>query len=378
MSKYVMWTMALNFLYVIVILFGLLHISEVSNPEGNEFLWGTIIVVLSLLTLFLGRKIQVLFHELGHLVGGLLTGYKFVSFTVSKKTLIRENGKLTWRNYSYGGVGGRVLLLPPELKDGKAPYKLMFSGGILTDLIFSIVYFLLFLTLADNILWLACICLVMAANSLHSVFLNGLPFNNGGVLTDGYVLTELGRTKDKTVLPIFMLNLRAEALRQTGVRTRDLPTSLFEPLTVSNLTNSIYHVALSVQKAGYLLDNKQFNEAKEILKEIFLNISTYEEIKLPVQVTLLFTELITDKNQEVIEQLYNDELKEYLQIISTHEDKKISVFQIWYSYARLVEKDDTKAQEYLALFEEACQQSVNFGSLPLARDMMALVDELAS
>ena len=372
-NKFIIWAMTLNILSVIGIGFGITRIREVTKPEGNSYLWLATMLFLSVLTLILGQKVQVFFHELGHLIGGILTGYKFVSFTTSKWTLIKADGKLRWKKYSYGGAAGRVLSLPPAPKVGTTPYKLMMSGGIITDFFFSIIYFSLFLTLTNSVPWLACICLVMASSSLHSVLLNGLPFNNDGVTTDGYILTGLGRARDKTALPVFIANLRAEALLQTGVPVGDLPTALFDPLTTSNMTNSIHHVSLAAQKSAQLLDNERFTEAKEII----LNLNTYEEIKLPIQAEHLLLELITTTDQDIIQQLYTDELKNFLATISTHENQKVSVFRLLYACARLIDKDDAKAQEYLTLFEIACKNSIVFGAIPAAKKIIALVDKLA-
>jgi len=256
-NKFIIWAMTLNILSVIGIGFGIAHIREVTNPDENERIWLAMMVFIAVLTLILGQKVQVFFHELGHLIGGILTG--------------------------------------------------------------------------------------------------------------------LGRARDKTALPVFIANLRAEALLQTGVPVGDLPTALFDPLTTSNMTNSIHHVSLAAQKSAQLLDNERFTEAKEII----LNLNTYEEIKLPIQAEHLLLELITTTDQDIIQQLYTDELKNFLATISTHENQKVSVFRLLYACARLIDKDDAKAQEYLTLFEIACKNSIVFGAIPAAKKIIALVDKLA-
>lgn len=59
--------------------------------------------------------LHIILHEAGHLVGGLLQGYKFVSFRILSFTLVRHEGKLRWKRFSIAGTGGQCLLLPPNL-----------------------------------------------------------------------------------------------------------------------------------------------------------------------------------------------------------------------------------------------------------------------
>ena len=56
-------------------------------------------------------------HETGHLVFGLLTGYKFVSFRIGSIMLIKESGKLRLKLYNIVGTGGQCLMMPPPWRD---------------------------------------------------------------------------------------------------------------------------------------------------------------------------------------------------------------------------------------------------------------------
>ena len=45
---------------------------------------------ISLISLFIAGYLQIILHEAGHLLFGLATGYKFISFRIGKLTLIKE------------------------------------------------------------------------------------------------------------------------------------------------------------------------------------------------------------------------------------------------------------------------------------------------
>jgi len=53
-----------------------------------------------LLSRFLGAVFfHIILHEAGHLVGGLLSGYKFISFRVGSFALVRRDGKFVRKSY---------------------------------------------------------------------------------------------------------------------------------------------------------------------------------------------------------------------------------------------------------------------------------------
>ena len=79
--------------------------------------------------------LQTILHEGGHLVCGLLTGYRFVSFRIGSWMLQRAHGKLRVRNFKLAGTGGQCLLAPPPLTDGEMPCVLYNLGGPLANLI---------------------------------------------------------------------------------------------------------------------------------------------------------------------------------------------------------------------------------------------------
>lgn len=50
--------------------------------------------------------LQIIIHEAGHLVFGLLTGYRFSSFRIGNLMWIKENSKIKLRRLSLTGTAG--------------------------------------------------------------------------------------------------------------------------------------------------------------------------------------------------------------------------------------------------------------------------------
>ena len=100
--------------------------------------------------MYITMFLQIIIHEGGHLICGLLTGYKFVSFRIGSFTLIKINGKIKVKKLSLAGTGGQCLLSPPEMKDGKIPYVLYNLGGSILNLITAAIFLILGIILKNT------------------------------------------------------------------------------------------------------------------------------------------------------------------------------------------------------------------------------------
>lgn len=102
---------------------------------------GTLRLLLPALGAVVGAVVafilHIIIHEGGHLVAGLLTGYRFVSFRIFSLTLIRKDGRYQWRNYSLGGTGGQCLMAPPLRPLEEIDTRWYNLGGVLANIVVS-------------------------------------------------------------------------------------------------------------------------------------------------------------------------------------------------------------------------------------------------
>ncbi len=133
-------------------------------------------VPLIILALVLGVVIQIIVHEAGHLVFGLLTGYKFVSFRIFDFKLEKDsNGKLKLRFQHVKGTLGQCLMKPPKYEERKFPYKLYLVGGVLGNLIFSVAIWFIYPSIYT--LMIAIVGLVLGvSNAIPSGFNDGMTY----------------------------------------------------------------------------------------------------------------------------------------------------------------------------------------------------------
>lgn len=111
--------------------------AELLLPRGDGHSLGERLLERSCSLIALGGAVwlQTILHEAGHLVFGLASGYRFVSFRIGSLMWQKDGGKLRFCRFQLAGTGGQCLMAPPDLTDGKMPYKLYNLGGALMNLI---------------------------------------------------------------------------------------------------------------------------------------------------------------------------------------------------------------------------------------------------
>ena len=87
--------------------------------------------------IFVAVFLHVIIHEAGHLVFGLLSGYRFVSFRIFSLTLVKKNGRLSLKKYNIPGSAGQCLLAPKLENSTKTPTFIYNIGGGLMNIIAS-------------------------------------------------------------------------------------------------------------------------------------------------------------------------------------------------------------------------------------------------
>ncbi len=163
-------------------------------PLGDGLsLWQKLLLfALTLFSLYAAMLLQVIIHEAGHLVFGLLTGYRFLSFRVFSLMLVREEEKLRFRRYSLAGTGGQCLMIPPELRDGTMPVLLYNFGGAILNLVAAALFFALSLLLPPSS-FLRLFLRLLALAGVYYALTNGIPLHLGPV--DNAVPLLIGRTQ---------------------------------------------------------------------------------------------------------------------------------------------------------------------------------------
>lgn len=293
---------------------------------------------ISMAAFVIVMMIQVLVHEGGHLVFGLLSGYRFVSFRVFNIALIRRDGRFILRRYSVAGTGGQCLLLPPDRPADEIPYVLYNTGGVIANLITAVSATAVLMLCVDISLFVFHLLVFTVIMGLLFTLLNGIPMKIGGITNDGYNILLFRRNKLSHRL--FINQLRINAMIQNGQRPKDIPEELFDISGVTDPTDAIQGSAI-IFCATRLLDVGDTNAAHVMLggmlanKEKMLGLIVNE-----ARCELLFTSLVLGHIEDA-RRLYTKELKKYITVYSKTMSSKQ---RILYAVALLMDNNPVSAR----------------------------------
>ena len=195
--------------------------------------------------------LQVLVHEAGHAVAGVLVGRRLVAAGIGPLRLERGVGgwMVRWGGNVRGLSGFAVLLPPDRATQSRRDVATFILGGPLANLLCAAVA-LLVLALAPPLGVTASVALagtVFGGGLLGLI--NLVPWQNQGWHTDGYNLRELWR--DTPAWRMSCAQACVVAMSMAGVRPRDWPA---DQLTVPDGVPTQMAATMHVLRMGHALD----------------------------------------------------------------------------------------------------------------------------
>lgn len=175
----------------------------------------TIILVLFMALL---NYVAAFTEELGRLLGGLLTGYKFSSFSFGRFTLAKQRRKLRLCRTSSKKLN--CIMVPPPMENGRFPYKLYYLGGSLLNLLLAACTALLAVRFRTQPIAL-CAAAEAAFLFFWSALMNLIPLRTENYVNHAYSAVMAGKTEESLYRCYAKLNRLAAEL--SGMRMRDLP-----------------------------------------------------------------------------------------------------------------------------------------------------------
>jgi len=307
--------------------------------------------MLSLLFLTFSIFLQIILHEGGHLVCGLLTGYRFVSFRILNQTLIRQDGRLRIKRFNIGGTGGQCLLVPPERPIEEIPYKLYNAGGVLANLLTALLA-ILPLIFVDGMPKLLVLFLSMFAFAgICLGLLNGIPMRMNGIGNDADNMLLLKKNRQSKRALVMQLRINAQV--QAGVRPCEMPATWFDWEEEIDYKDAL-QVNYRQMCIGYRIDKGEWEasyhalEAMAAHKDEIIGLLCNE-----ILCELLFLAFVTGRSERA-EELYTPQLlahiKQYQKVMSSKQ-RLLCVLALYR------EKDPARAKE---IYETLCRQQEKY------------------
>ena len=328
--------------------------------------------VLTMIMLFLGMYIsflvQLIVHELGHLVFGLLTGYRFSSFRIGSFMWVKEEGKLRLRRLSIAGTGGQCLMIPPDIVDGKLPVVLYNLGGAIMNVAVGILF--LGLSFLPSKL-IAVFFLMAAVIGIAFAVINGVPLRLGVVDNDGYNAFSLKRHPD--ALRGFWVQMKANELTAKGVRIKDMPADWFEVPDDTQMKNSMI-APLGVFACNRLMDEHRFEEADALIQRLLsLDSGIVGLHRGMLLCDRIYCELLGQNRPQVLEECLTKEQHKFMRSMKHFP----SVIRTRYVYTLLAQHDQEAAARLEAAFEKSVETYPYSSDVASERELMALAQSKA-
>lgn len=328
----------------------------------------TFSMVFIFLAIFFTLYIQIIVHEGGHLIFGLLTGYKFSSFRIGSWMIIKQNGKFRFCKYKLAGTGGQCLLKPPAFKDGKIPFKLYNLGGGLMNFLFAGIFAILLVLFPDNI-YLSSFSTLMIIYGFILGASNLMPLRIGGVDNDGKNIISMG--KNKKSLYAFWLQMKINEYLSDNVRIKDIPQELFIKTDEEDLDNPMA-TSVGVFVCNRLMDMHKFDEVYEYMEYLMNNaekglLGIYRNL---LTFDCIYCELIGENNSDKINNLYSKQVKIFEKQMKNYP----TILRTQYAYALLFEKDINKANTIKDKFNKIAKNYPYMADIECEQELMKIAE----
>lgn len=315
--------------------------------------------------------LQVVIHEAGHLIFGLMTGYRFLSFRIGSLMWVKENGRLRQKRLTIAGMSGQCLMIPPEeMPEGKIPFVLYNLGGPLSNFASGLLFLGLYFP-CRNVPYLSVFLLLFCAVGFAYALINGIPMRLGTVNNDGYNTLSIG--KSPAALRAFQIQMKVAGRAAAGERLRDMPEEWFVLPSEEEMGNSMT-AAIGVFAYNRLMDDHRFEEAVRLMDRLMATESAIVGLHRGLMICdRVYCGLIRKDRRDLTDKLLDKQQKKFMKAMKNFP----SVLRTEYACALLAEKDPEKAARIRARFEECVRSYPYAVDIDSERELLDLADSAA-
>ncbi len=350
--------------------FGALLAQVYVGPSWNnvwlETLFESTFLILLHLPLYL---LVVLLHEFGHLLGGLWSGYHFVSFRVGNRVLVRWDEGLVWKRFSLMGTGGQCIMAPPVRSDDQFPFLRYYLGGPLMNLLLSLVFFLA-LEMQPSV-WTLLLWSFGELNLL-SALANGIPWKGKVVANDGWNAWNL--SKNPAAREVFAKQMLILEAMTRGQQLRALPADWFRIESESRSENSSA-ASLAFTRAQYMIDKGEEQAGIDLLQRLLESKSSVPSFeRIMMQLFKLYYDLLTEAASVDLSVLDDKETQQFLKGMKDYP----FVLSLNYALARLSKQDQVEAARIRQRLDRVLETYPTKAEIDSVWEDLELIDRIAA
>ena len=314
--------------------------------------------------------VQIIIHEAGHLICGLATGFRMVSFRVANIILVRHDDGWQFGRFSIAGTGGQCFMEPAidHLKDAhNMPYAWYLAGGVIANMATAIVAIVILCLHVAGVV-MSCILAMMALTGVYLAITNGIPMKIGGVANDGDNIRTLRHDIDARRM--LWIQLKANAVYTRGIRFCDMPQEWFHASEDDDVGNYLYATIIGM-RASREIENFDFEAAYTDLRRLRAAGSRLLELlQMETACELLLPAIILHRPRYEIEAIMNQKTEQYAR---TYAHYMLSRAVTVYVIERFIKRDKAATEKALQQFKKMSSRYPTKGE---QRSCMELMDYL--
>lgn len=352
-------------------------------PELREFIKGDMSEqgmfvfmaywMAALLILILAVFLQIIIHEAGHLICGLATGYRVVSFRVANIILVRHDSGWQFGRFSVAGTGGQCLMEPAidDAKDAhRMPYAWYLAGGVTANVAVAAASIIVLCLHIMGVVG-SCLLAMLALSGIYLAITNGIPMKIGGVANDGDNIRTLRRDAESRRL--LWIQLKANALYTRGERFCDMPAEWFDVPTEADAGNYFWATIIGMRSSREI-EQLDFEAAYADLKRLrAMGNRLIEVLRMETACEMLLPAIMLRRPRYEIEALMNKHTEQYARTYSRY---MLSRAVTVYLLERFIRHDKAATEKALQLFERMARRYPTKGEQRSCGELMAYLQTL--
>lgn len=339
-----------------------LHFFDIFSVSGIF-----IYLLLIYIFLFIAFFLNIIIHEAGHLVFGLLSGYTFTSFRIMSFMWIRENGKIKFKRYTLKGTGGQCLMCPPDIVDGRIPVVLYNLGGSLMNIIAGLLFWAVSY-LFGGIPALVAILQMTAVLGFTVALINGIPMRLPMTVNDGY--NALSLKKNSKALNAFWIQLKVNNMLAKGYRIKDMPEEWFVFPTDEELQNSMIST-VGVLCCNRLMDEHRFEEAESLMAHLIETDVLLGIHRVLITCDRIYCEIMGKNRRAFIEELRTQEQLKAMKAMK----RSVTTLRTDFAYVLNCQFDVEKANKIKERFEKTVKKYPYPSDAESERELIYLAEQ---
>ena len=266
-------------------------------------------IIYTLFIFMFSLPLHIVLHEIGHILGGFISGYDFIMFRLFNTVWIKIDEGISKRKEYVPGIAGQALMVPPETQeDEQPPFLLYNASGILMNIFTAILF--IFIGRVISIQAITHFLFFSALIALLLAITNAIPFQG----TDGYNILQYLKHRKAHDEIIDILYMYRDMVR--GVSLEELQK--YVDLDSFDSFKNPNAATIYTLRASYLFEIKDFKGARKIYETLYKNLDElFEGHKPVVALNYLYTLLLTDPTHPEIPKIIQSKAYQRFKQIKT-------------------------------------------------------------